>query len=45
MGVPIENKCLFSLNYAEDQVIIAQDEEDLKFIFKRLNTTYKEGGS
>ena len=26
MGVPIEeNKCLFSLNYADDQAIIAQD--------------------
>ena len=35
MGVPIEeNKFLFSLNYADDQVIIAQDAEDLKCIFK-----------
>ena len=37
-GVPIEqNKCLFSLNYADDQIIIAQDAEDLEFILKRLN--------
>ena len=34
MGVPIEdNKFLFSLNYAGDQVIIAQDAEDLELIF------------
>ena len=40
-----ENKCLFSLNYADDQVIIiAQDAEDLEFILKRLNKAYKEGG-
>ena len=33
MGVPIEeNKFLFSLNYADDQVIIAQDAEDLEFV-------------
>ena len=32
MGVPIEeNKFLFSLNYVDDQVIIAQDAEDLEF--------------
>ena len=31
MGVSIEeNKSLFSLNYADDQVIIAQDAEDLE---------------
>ena len=42
MGVPIkENKCLFSLNYADVQVIIAQDADDLEFILKRLNNTYK----
>ena len=45
MGVPIEeNKFLFSLNYADDQVIIAQDANDLEFILKRLNKAYKEGG-
>ena len=44
MGVPIEeNKFLFSLNYADDQVIIAQDAEALEFILKRLNKAYKEG--
>ena len=41
MEVPIEeNKFLFSLNYADDQVIIAQDAEDLEFILKRLNKAY-----
>ena len=45
MGVPIEeNKFLYSLNYADDQVITAQDAEDLEFILKRLNKAYKEGG-
>ena len=43
MGVPIEeNKFLFSLNYADDQVTIAQDAEDLEFILKRLNRHIKK---
>ena len=38
--VPVEEKkCLFSLN----QVIIAQDADNLEFILKRLNKAYKEG--
>ena len=42
MGVPIEEKkFLFSLNYADDQVIISQY---LEFILKRLNKAYKERG-
>jgi hypothetical protein len=42
MGVPLEdNNCLFSLNYADDQVIIAQDADDLEFTLKRLNKAYK----
>ena len=36
IGVSVEeNKFLFSLNYADDQIIIAQDAEDLEFILKR----------
>jgi hypothetical protein len=43
MGVSIEEKkFLFSLNYADGQVIIAQDADDLEFILKILNKAYKE---
>ena len=42
LGVPIEeNKCLFSFNYVDDQVIRAQDSDDLEFILKRLKKAYK----
>ena len=37
-----ENKFLFSFNYANDQVKIAQDADDLEFTLKRLNKAYKE---
>ena len=43
MGVPIEeNKCQFSLNYADDQVITAQNANDLESILRRMNKAYKE---
>ena len=43
MGVPVEeNKCLFSLNCCDDQVIIAQDADHLECILRRLNRAYKE---
>ena len=46
MGVPVqENESLFSLNYAGDQVIIAQDADDLEFILKRLDTHMKNGAN
>ena len=42
MEVPIEeNKCLFSLNYAGDQVIMAQDADYLELILKRLSVLPK----
>ena len=45
MGVPIEEiKFLFCHNYAEDQVVIDQDADDLEFNLKRLKTAYKEWG-
>ena len=45
MGVPFEeNKWQFSLKYTDDQVLVVQDADNLEFILKRLNTTYKEWG-
>ena len=42
MGATIEeNKCLFSLNYANDQFIIVQGADDLQFILKRLKIHIK----
>ena len=37
-----ENKCLFSLNYADYQLIIAQDVDYLQFILKK--TGHKKNG-
>ena len=44
MGVPISDTYLFNLNFADDQVIIAQDAYDLEFMLKRLYKEYERWG-
>ena len=44
MGIPINERCLFSLNFANDQAVVAQDSYDLEFILKRLYDAYSQWG-
>jgi hypothetical protein len=43
MGVPIQNTHVYSLNFADDQVLIAQDH-DMEFIAQKLNEEYEKWG-
>ena len=36
MGIPIQNTHVYSLNFAEDQVLIAQDHDDMEFMTRKL---------
>ncbi|XP_039291037.1 uncharacterized protein LOC120352822 [Nilaparvata lugens] len=42
MGIPMREEHLFTLCFADDQVVIAQDEEDLSYMMRRLNEEYKD---
>lgn len=44
MGVPIGEDTLFSLSFADDQVILAQDAYDLEFMMRRLYNEYEKWG-
>lgn len=44
MGLPIRNEHLYTLCFADDQVIIAQDEEDICYMLRKLTEAYKEAG-
>lgn len=44
MGIPINNEQLFTLSFADDQVVLAQDAYDLEFMIKRLYNEYKKWG-
>lgn len=44
MGIPIRNEHLYTLSFADDQVVIAQDEEDLSYMVRKLKEEYSKVG-
>lgn len=44
MGIPINEHFLFTLSFADDQVVLAQDAYDLEFMLRRLNNEYSKWG-
>ena len=45
MGVQLnEDTTLYTLHFADDQVVVAQDKEDLEFMTRRLFACYEEWG-
>jgi len=44
MGVPLENITLYTLQFADDQLVLAGDKEDLEFMTRKLKETYEKWG-
>lgn len=44
MEIPIRYKPLFTLCFAEDQVVIAKDEEEVSYILRKLKVEYEQSG-
>jgi len=44
MGVPLENTTLYTLQFADDQVVLAGDKEDLEYMKRKLKETYEKWG-
>jgi hypothetical protein len=44
MGIPIKDTYLFSLNYAYDQIVLAQDAFDLEYMMRKLKQSYGQCG-
>ena len=44
MGIPIRDKTLHSLMFADDQLIVAQDEEDITYMLRKLKEEYDKWG-
>jgi len=40
MGIPLNNTTLDTLRFADDQVILAQDYEDLEYLTRKLVEEY-----
>jgi hypothetical protein len=44
MGVPLENITLYTLQFADDKVVLAGDKEDLEYMTRKLKETYEKWG-
>lgn len=44
MGIPLTDSTLYTLCFADDQVIIAQDSEDLSYMMRKLLEEFTEWG-
>lgn len=44
MGISIGNDKLFTLHFADDQVIMAEDEDDVYYMIRKLDEEYRKWG-
>ena len=44
MGIAIDDDKLFTLHFADDQIIFAEDEYDIEYMVKKLDKEYTEWG-
>jgi len=42
MGIPLENTTSFTRQFADDQVVLAGDKEDLEYMTRKLKETYEK---
>ena len=42
MGIPVENVTLYTLQFADDQVVLAGDKENLEYMTCKLKETYEK---
>jgi hypothetical protein len=44
MGIPIQNTYVYSINFADDQVLLAQDHDDMEYMARKLKEEYEKWG-
>ena len=44
MGISLENTTLYTLQFADDQVVLVGDKEDLEYMTRKLKETYEKWG-
>ena len=44
MSIPLENTTLYKLQFADDQVVLAGDKENLEYMTHKLKETYEKWG-
>ena len=44
MGIPIQNTYVYSHSFADDQVLLAQDHDDMEYMARKLKEEYEKWG-
>ena len=44
IGIPIQNTYVYLLNFADDQVLLAQDHDDMEYMVRKLKEEYEKCG-
>ena len=44
MGIPVQNTYVYSLNFADDQVLLAQVRDDMEYMVRKLKEEYEKWG-
>jgi len=44
MGITVQNTTLYTLQFADDQVVLAGDKDDLWYMTRKLKETYEKWG-
>jgi len=44
MRITLENITLYTLQFADDQVVLARDKDDLQYMTRQLKETYEKWG-
>jgi hypothetical protein len=44
MGISLENTTFYTLQFADDQVVLAGDKENLEYMTCKLKETYEKWG-
>lgn len=44
MGLPINNNTIYTLSFADDQLVLAQDYDDIEYMTRKLIEEYKKWG-
>jgi len=44
VGIPVQNTYVYSLNFADDQVLLAQVHDDMEYMVRKLKEEYEKWG-
>jgi len=44
MGIPVQNTYVYSVSFADDQVLLVQDHDDMEYMVRKLKEEYEKWG-